>query len=297
MDFKWLEDFLSLAATHSFSRAAEVRGVTQSAFSRRIRALEEWLGADLVNRETHPVTLTEEGKLFRETAEEAVRMLSARQAEFRHRAHSGVPQIALTALHSLTVTFLPIWLSHIQSMIGPVASRVMPDNFDNCIVALTEGGYDLFLTYHHPGVEVPLGKGFPHLVVGQDSLAAVARPGWPGTWARDGMPLLQYSRGSFLGTLAQIAQAQPGAPMVYVAHTNEASMAEAMKSMALEGHGVVWLPRSLIESDIAARRLEVVAPELPMEIRLYRNTARTRALSARVWSAAERLAIGYAKSE
>lgn len=296
MDFIWLEDFLSLAATHSFSRAAEQRGVTQSAFSRRIRALEAWLGADLVSRDSHPVTLTDEGKLFRETAEEAVRMLTARRDEFRHRAHSGVPQIALTALHSLTVTFLPPWLMQVQGIIGPLASRVMPDNFDHCIAALTEGGYDFFLTYHHPGVEVPLGKGFPHLVVGQDSLAAVARPGWPAAWAQDGMPLLQYSRGSFLGTLAQIAQAQPGAPKVYVAHTNEASMAEAMKSMALQGHGVVWLPRSLIATDIAAGRLEVVAPELPMEIRLYRNAARTRALPAKVWAAAARLA-DYAKTE
>lgn len=297
MDFKWLEDFLALAADHSFSRAATLRGVTQSAFSRRIRALETWLGADLVNRDSSPVTLTEEGKLFRETAEEIVRMLSTRQAEFRHRAHSGVSQIALTALHSLTVTFLPIWLRRIQAQIGPVASRVLPENFDHGIAALTEGGYDFFLTYHHPGVEVPLGRGFPHLVVGQDSLTAVARPGWPAAWAQDGMPLLQYSRGSFLGTLAQIAQAQPGAPRAYVTHTNEASMAEALKSMALEGHGVVWLPRSLITADLAAGRLERVAPELPMEIRLYRNAARARALSSKVWAAAEKLAQGYAKSE
>lgn len=45
MGFKWLEDFLSLAGTHSFSRSAELRGVTPSAFSRRIRALEDWLTA------------------------------------------------------------------------------------------------------------------------------------------------------------------------------------------------------------------------------------------------------------
>lgn len=121
---------------------------------------------------------------------------------------------------------------------------------------------------------------FPYLVVGQDSLAAVVQAGWPAAWMRDGMPLLQYSRGSFLGALARISQARPGAPPVYVAHTNEASMAEAMKSMALEGHGVVWLPRSLVASDIAAGRLQVVAPELRMEIRPYRNASRTRALSA-----------------
>lgn len=297
MDFKWLEDFLALAEDHSFSRAAERRGVTQSAFSRRIRALEDWLGADLVSRDSYPVTLTEEGKLFRETAEEVLRMLAARQAEFRHRSHSGVSQVALTALHSLTVTFLPVWLRGIQAQIGPLASRVLPENFDHCIAALTEGGYDFFLTYHHPGVEVPLGRGFPHLVVGQDSLAAVARPGAPEAWSREAMPLLQYSRGSFLGKLAQIAQSQPGAPRAYVAHTNEASMAEALKFMALEGHGVAWLPRSLITAEIAAARLEVVAPELPMEIRLYRNAARARALSSRVWAAAESLAQGYAKPE
>lgn len=297
MDFKWLEDFLSLADTHSFSRSAELRGVTQSAFSRRIRALEDWLGAELLNRDSYPVTLTEEGKLFRETAEEAVRMIQTRRAEFRDRARGGGPEISLTALHSLTVTFLPGWLMRLQGAVGPIASRVKPENFDRCIAELTEGGYDFFLTYHHPRVRIPLEPdNFPHLVIGADSLAAVARPGWPDHWVRDGMPLLQYSRGSFLGALARIAQAQDGAPRVYVAHTNEASMAEAMKSMAVEGHGVVWLPRSLIAGDIAAGRLEVVAPELPMQIRLYRNAARGRGLTSRVWAAAAGLAEGYAQT-
>lgn len=44
MELKWLEDFTALANTLSFSRAAEVRNVTQSAFSRRIKQLEMWLG-------------------------------------------------------------------------------------------------------------------------------------------------------------------------------------------------------------------------------------------------------------
>ncbi|MFZ0099673.1 MAG: LysR family transcriptional regulator [Gemmobacter sp.] len=126
MDFKWLEDFLSLCETHSFSRSAEQRGVTQSAFSRRIRALEDWLGAELLNRDSFPVTLTPEGKLFRETAEEAVRMIQARRAEFRHQKDSG-PVIALVALHSLTVTFLPTWLTQLREALGPITSRVKPE--------------------------------------------------------------------------------------------------------------------------------------------------------------------------
>ena len=37
MEIKWLEDFVSLANTRSFSRSAVERRVTQSAFSRRIQ--------------------------------------------------------------------------------------------------------------------------------------------------------------------------------------------------------------------------------------------------------------------
>ena len=40
MELKWLEDFVSLANTSSFSKSAKQRNVTQPAFSRRIRALE-----------------------------------------------------------------------------------------------------------------------------------------------------------------------------------------------------------------------------------------------------------------
>ena len=52
MEVKWLEDFVALATTLNFSRAAEERHVTQSAFSRRIRQLETWLGTTLIDRAT-----------------------------------------------------------------------------------------------------------------------------------------------------------------------------------------------------------------------------------------------------
>lgn len=54
MDLRHLEDFVSLCGTRSFSRSAVARHVTQSAFSRRIQALEVWLGAPLVDRSTYP---------------------------------------------------------------------------------------------------------------------------------------------------------------------------------------------------------------------------------------------------
>jgi DNA-binding transcriptional LysR family regulator len=55
MEFIWLEDFLALVDSGSFSRTAELRHVTQPAFSRRIRALERWVGVNLFERNRHPV--------------------------------------------------------------------------------------------------------------------------------------------------------------------------------------------------------------------------------------------------
>lgn len=287
MELKWLEDFLSIAETRSFSRSAEERRVTQPAFSRRIRSLEVWLGTVLLDRSTYPVALTPEGRHFRETAEEVVRTLHLARAEFRSAdPRPAMPTIAITALHTLCLTFLPQWLTGLRPRVGPVASRVLPDNFHICVQALVEGGYDFLLTFHHPGVPTALDPDrYPHLVVGHDSLAAVASPA---VAVRDGarLPLLQYSRGSFLGLLAAIAQAQEGAPATFLAHTNENSMAEALKFMALEGHGVAWLPRSLVAAEIAAGTLAVVAPELPMDIRLYRSADRSRPFLERVWAAA-----------
>src|SRR3546814_2828548 len=76
MDIMWLEDFIKLADEGNFSRAAEARNLTQPAFSRRIRALEDWVGATLVDRDTHRIALTEAGQAFRVLAEEIMRRLT-----------------------------------------------------------------------------------------------------------------------------------------------------------------------------------------------------------------------------
>ena len=143
MELKWIEDFLSLAETRSFSRSAEERHVTQSAFSRRIRSLEVWLGTVLLDRSTYPITLTADGRQFLETAEEVLRLLTLSRAEFRTRSEqrSSLPQVTITALHSLCLSFLPGWLGTIRAAVGPMGSRVLPENFNICLQALVEGGY------------------------------------------------------------------------------------------------------------------------------------------------------------
>lgn len=81
MEIKWLEDFVTLADTSSFSRAAELRNVTQPAFSRRIKQLENWLGATLISRATMPAELTPAGRNFLPVAQESIRTFYAASSE------------------------------------------------------------------------------------------------------------------------------------------------------------------------------------------------------------------------
>ena len=83
MDTKWLEDFVSLAETRSFSRSAQLRHVTQSAFSRRIQSLEAWAGADLINRSSYPTTLTPAGEVLRAKALELLQSLQSIKSEMK----------------------------------------------------------------------------------------------------------------------------------------------------------------------------------------------------------------------
>lgn len=286
MELKWLEDFVSLARTGSFSRSAEERHLTQPAFSRRIRALEAWLGVSLVDRSTYPTTLTPAGRDFRETAEETVRMLHASRAALQAATRPSQQTIAVAALHTLALTFFPRWLRRIEAHTGPLDSRLLPDDYHTCLQALAEGGYDFLLTFHHPGVPLPLDPAsFPHRVVGADSLVPVCSAALGAE--RAALPLLGYAPNSFLGRVAALArQAQAEGSPAVTAHTNENAMAEALKFMVLEGHGLAWLPRSLVARELAAGEVIVLSGEAPLDIRLYRNAGHRRPAVAAVWEAA-----------
>ncbi len=79
MELKWLDDYMALIETGSFSAAAARRHVSQPAFSRRIQMLEDWLGVTLIDRTRKPLQLT---PVARDNQLE-FRQLVARIYEFR----------------------------------------------------------------------------------------------------------------------------------------------------------------------------------------------------------------------
>lgn len=282
MELKWLEDFVDLAETRSFSASAKRRHVTQSAFSRRIQALEAWVGVALIDRSIQPIGLSGAGREFLETAEETIRTLAVSVARIRDETQSsGSKIISVSALHSLSLIFFPKWIGKIEKEVGVLQVRLLSDSFLPCLKALSDGNYDFMLMLYHPHVPIPLDPTeFPHIVVGVEDLVAVGKSG-----ASDALPLLSYPESLFLGRMTAFAQHLHGNRALQLKHISDSAM--ALKAMALDGQGFAWLPRTLVDGDITSGALVDLAPPIAMEVRLYRNRRRRRPIAQSVWEAAK----------
>src|SRR5699024_12237562 len=77
----WLQAFEAAGRTLSFTRAGEELSVTQSAISQRIRMLEARLGQDLFIRHPRSLTLTEAGRAWLPSVQDAFDRLAHGTAE------------------------------------------------------------------------------------------------------------------------------------------------------------------------------------------------------------------------
>jgi DNA-binding transcriptional LysR family regulator len=286
VETKWLEDFVSLAETRSFSRSAQLRHVTQPAFSRRIRALEAWTGIDLVDRSNYPTRLTPAGETFHTQALEILGALNAARNMMRGFQPAGQDTIEFAVPHTLAFTFFPHWLMDLRQRFGAVKTRLTALNVHDAVMHLVEGGCDLLIAYHHPSQPLPLAsERYEMLSLGHETLAPYAKAVPRRGAAREAqfllpgrvlapVPFLAYAAGAYLGQMVDLILRHSLEPL-HLDPIYETDMAEGLKAMALEGHGVAFLPGSSVTREVKAHRLVRAAPqgscELTMEVRIYRE--------------------------
>ena len=177
METKWLEDFVSLAETRSFSRSAQLRHVTQPAFSRRIQALEAWAGTDLVDRSSYPTRLTPAGETLYAQALEMLQALQSTRAMLRGHSAAGQDVIEFAVPHTLAFTFFPAWVSSLREKFGPIKSRLIALNVHDAVMRLVEGGCDLLIAYHHASQPLQLDADrYEMVTLGQEVLAPYCKP-------------------------------------------------------------------------------------------------------------------------
>ncbi len=298
LETKWLEDFVALAATRSFSQAAQKRFVTQPAFSRRIRSLESMLGLTLVNRACTPVELTESGQLFLVTARSMVDQLGEVVRHLHNVEGQQGEVLQIAAAHSLTLGFFPEWIARLRREGLPLSTRLVASNVGEAVHALREGACDLILAYYDPDASMQMDPEiFPSLHLGRTEMlpvCAVDEHGQPlfDLEGNASVPLLAYSAGAFLGRSVNQLLRQRGLRSTTVYET---AMADSLKAMALQGMGVAWVPRLSVTAELARGELAICAGEqwqVPLEIRLYRCALVRKAAVRLLWRKLESGEIG-----
>ncbi|MEN3262759.1 LysR family transcriptional regulator [Sodalis endosymbiont of Spalangia cameroni] len=298
MELKWFEDFLSVSRCYSFTRAADERHITQSALSRRIRQLEEWLGVPLFNRNTYPITLTPEGQTFLSTARETLFALTHMRNDLHQRYQKRTSVLRFAMLNTLSLTFFPEWINQVNRSNHTRFIRLCDQKptFVEHISLLHSGETDFLLTYAHDSVAlIQQLAPYPMLSLGQERAIAVCRPDsegkplYPIGQSADPIPWLSYGQNSFFAhALARLLARRP-LPLEPI---YENGMSINLKAMVLSGSGVAWLPESLIKEELRGGQLTRAGQscwDMTLDIRLYRQPLLRHPHAELFWQQASRL--------
>ena len=294
MDFAWFRDLEILSRTGHFSRAAEISNLSQPAFSRRIKAIEAWAGASLVDRSRHPVALTSAGLQMLEAGQQALERLETERALIL--AAQSLPEhyvVTFATQHSIGWRFYPAWLRAFEEAFGPIISRLRADDLPNCRKDLIDGEVDFVMAYSSRyAAAIDDRHGVQSVIIGRDALIPVSKAN------PDGSPLFDLVAGSDVqapylrfGSNAPIRGHLEPLLAEHDLHRRlgvvyENSMAGALRIRARDGAGIAWLPQSLVLPDLESGALvRTGAPEwaVDLDIRLYRKRNKTNGLTRAIW--------------
>ncbi|MEQ8848090.1 LysR family transcriptional regulator [Botrimarina sp.] len=101
MQLKSLKVFCDIVRLGSFSKAAELNGVSQPSASQLVHGLEERLGVPLIDRSRRPFVVTPEGKLYYDGCVDVVRRYDELERLVRQQHESPSGRLRVAAIYSV----------------------------------------------------------------------------------------------------------------------------------------------------------------------------------------------------
>lgn len=150
-----LEQFVVLARTRNFTRAAAELNLSQSALSRAIQKLEDQLGQPLFDRKPREVVLTDLGELLLVRAKEILKLVEVTFEELAEASRWG--RIRLGAIPTIAPYLLPSLLGRFSEQYPEISVMVQEDTTDRLIQKCSHGELDVAivaLPIQAPSIEV-----------------------------------------------------------------------------------------------------------------------------------------------
>jgi DNA-binding transcriptional LysR family regulator len=248
MDFDQLETFLEVARNMSFSRAAEKRFRTQPAISAQIRALEEEVGAKLIDRSGGKVALTAPGKAFLEYVDhtlEARRSIINTLAEMEHVPRG---EIVVAANEGTCLHILPEVFAEFKKLYPKVSVNVKRSEHASILECILENSVDFGV------VSLPVhDKRLTTVLIHRDELVIIASPKHATAKQKSLLvadlarqPLLVPKMGRTRDTIERLFEDQKLRPTISM----ELDSSELMKRFVAADVGIGFIARSNVEQDL-----------------------------------------------
>jgi DNA-binding transcriptional LysR family regulator len=289
MDLRWFQDFLTLAEVRNFTRAAQIRNLSQAAFSRRIQGLEQWLGAQLIDRNAFPTSLTDAGERFRETAAEVIGKVSDARAAIGNAPARDHVRIACP--YALATTRLSGWWKD-WSASQQLSCSLELGNVHDTVSALMAGAVDVLICFQLAAQPIQIdAQRYDRIELDTELVRPYAarheiesgRMRIPGTLERP-LPLLMYSPSVYFARVVDAAL-ENASEKVYGFRLFEAEMSDVLGDLASSGLGIAWLPDSSFHSNRGWDLVPVGDGKWDVEVAIYayKSTANQRLGVGQLW--------------
>jgi DNA-binding transcriptional LysR family regulator len=290
MDTRQLAAFCAVVERKSFSQAAERLGVTQPAVSLQIRSLEQRLGRQLLDRSGRRVEPTEAGLRLYASAQ---RLLQAEE-QLLEELESDDDDVVIGALELGASTgpggsVVPVILCEFQERHPDVRVRLSVSDTQTVVAQVADRELELGIVgagRRHRGVtfepffrdEVVLAVPATHPFAGKTVTLAQLRA----------EPLIVMQEGAGVRQVIEDELRKTGTRLRDLDVRLELGLQESVRSAVLAGHGVTFISRLAVESDLATGLLataRVRGLDPVREIFLARATGRSETRAARAFLA------------
>lgn len=250
MNLRQLRSLIAIAERGSFTAAAEAMGLSHSAVSLQMKALESELGVELIDRRHRPPRLTARGVAMVEQARRMAAILEEIRGLGAEAALTG--SLAVGVVPTEMVHLLPPALKRLRSRHPRLAIHVRTGLSSELAEAVRRGELDAAVATMPRRSPRDLAV----TEVAREPLMVIAPEDVPGRTPEeviDGNPFIWFSRRTWAGQqIEQVLAARGLAP----AAAMEVDSLEAIESLVAHGLGVSVVPaRPGVPFDTAFRRV------------------------------------------
>lgn len=286
MDTRLLNDALLLLEQRSLSRAAEKRNMTQPAFSRRIRALEHWLGQPLVVRHANRVELS---PVLLEN-ETQIRVLVQHLKQFRdqvRRHGTSEHLLSVAAPHSIAASTFPEMSRKFLQVLPTLSCRLHTRNQDRCVSMFLQHEVDILLAHQARDLpQLPFDDSVQRIIWRRDVLLPVVGKDMSQMVSDDLLLTEPVSRvtyppespfGRVISVYERAAHVRLDGPV-----SVESAFSIGVARLVLSGVGVGWVPQSQLRNEIRRGEATVLSQKygrIPLDIILCVHRSNERAVS------------------